>query len=129
MLFDNPLVFGGGGRSSSAVEFRTLDRENQVTNPLHIMEPLWRCFAMTTTKSLYCTRYLAINCDLCFLCFRRHAVRYDHSGVAVLRNVLYVISCLTEDMLFDHYLSSLGLKPWLCDVSVRGNCPESRSWW
>ena len=44
-------------RSGSAVECRTLDRENTVTNPLHIGavdgDSLWRCYA--TTKQNHCT--------------------------------------------------------------------------
>ena len=53
-------------RSGSAVECRTLDRENTVTNPLHISavdgDSLWRCYATTKTKSLYF--YFSINRDL-----------------------------------------------------------------
>ena len=44
-------------RSGSAVECRTLDRENTVTNPLPIGavdgDSLWRCY--TTTKQNHCT--------------------------------------------------------------------------
>ena len=44
-------------RSGSAVECRTLDRENTVTNPLHIGavdgDSLWHCYA--TTKQNHCT--------------------------------------------------------------------------
>ena len=49
------------GRSGSAVECRTLDRENPVMNPLHMMAPLMATRGDNKTKSLY----LAINCD-CF---------------------------------------------------------------
>ena len=44
-------------RNGSAVECRTLDRENAVTNPLHISaidgDSLWRCYV--TTKQNHCT--------------------------------------------------------------------------
>ena len=44
-------------RSGSAVESRTLDRGNTVTNPPHIGavdgDSLWRCYA--TTKQNHCT--------------------------------------------------------------------------
>ena len=44
--------------SGLAVECRTHDRENPVSNPLHAMAPLmatrlWRCYALTQTKSVY----------------------------------------------------------------------------
>ena len=43
--------------SGSEVECRTLDRENEVTNPLHIGavdgDSLWRCYV--TTKQNHCT--------------------------------------------------------------------------
>ena len=46
-------------RSGSAVECRTLDRENTVTNPLHIGavdgDTLWRCYATTKQNHFTCT--------------------------------------------------------------------------
>ena len=57
--------------SGSAVECLTLDRENTVTNPLHIGgvdgDSLWHCYATFKTKSLYL--YFAISRDLLFILF------------------------------------------------------------
>ena len=54
---DRPTTCPLWRRSGSAVECRTLDRENTVTNPLHIGavdgDSLWRCYA--TTKQNHCT--------------------------------------------------------------------------
>ena len=71
-------------RSGSAVEYRTLDRENPVTNPLHIVVVAMLCH--DKTKSLYSRTpderpslsYDHISCDGQWFLFVYESLTSDH---------------------------------------------------